>query len=73
MPKQTRVAILMAAMIIFAIAMLNLVRSKVESSGRAVRTAAVQYSTLRKVYVPRTDFVNTTVSGLKTMQYTRAR
>ena len=48
-------------------------RQLVESSGRAVRTAAVQYSTLRKVYVPRADLVNTTVSGLKTTQYMRAR
>ena len=73
MPKQTRVAILMAAMIIFAIAMLNLVRSKVESSGRAVRTAAVQYSTVRKIYVPRTDLINTTVNGLSTRHYTPVR
>jgi hypothetical protein len=50
MPKFARVAILMAAMIIFAIAMLNLVRSKVEASGRAFKTAAVQYTTLRKIY-----------------------
>jgi hypothetical protein len=39
MPKRARVAIVMAAMIIFAIAMLHLVRSKVEASGRALKTA----------------------------------
>ena len=50
MPKSARVAIVMAAMIIFAVVMLNLVRSRVEASGRAFKAAAVQYSTLRKVY-----------------------
>lgn len=50
MPKLARVAIVMAAMIIFAVAMLNLVRSKVEASGRAFKAAAVQYTTLRKIY-----------------------
>jgi hypothetical protein len=70
MPKHTRVAILMAAMIIFAIAMLNLVRSKAESSGRAVRSAAVQYSTLRRIYVSRTDLVSTTVNSPTTRQDT---
>lgn len=50
MPKQARVAILMASMVIFAAAMLNLVRSKVEASGRAFRSAATQYSSLKKVY-----------------------
>jgi hypothetical protein len=52
MPKQARVAILMIAMVIFAIAMLNLVRSKVEASGRALKTAAIQYSSLKKIYTP---------------------
>ena len=51
MPKSARVAIVMAAMIIFAVVMLDLVRSKVEASGRAFKAAAVQYSTLRKIYV----------------------
>lgn len=50
MPKLARVAIVMAAMIIFAVAMLDLVRSKVEASGRAFKAAAVQYTTLRKIY-----------------------
>ncbi len=50
MPKQVRVAILMAVMVIFAIVMLDLVRSKVEASGRAFRSAAIQYSTLKRVY-----------------------
>ena len=50
MPKSARVAIVMAAMIIFAVVMLDLVRSKVEASGRAFKAAAVQYSTLRKIY-----------------------
>jgi hypothetical protein len=50
MPKQARVAILMAVMVIFAIVMLDLVRSKVEASGRAFRSAAIQYSTLKRVY-----------------------
>ena len=49
MPKRARVAIVMAAMIIFAIAMLDLVRSKVEASGRALKTVAVQYSTLKRI------------------------
>ena len=50
MPKVARVAIVMAAMIIFAVVMLNLVRSKVEASGRAFKAAAVQYTNLRKIY-----------------------
>ena len=50
MPKHARVAILMAAMIMFAIAMLNLVRSRVEASGRALKSAAVQYSTIKRIY-----------------------
>lgn len=50
MPKSARVAIVMVAMIIFAVVMLNLVRSKVEASGRAFKAAAVQYTTLRKIY-----------------------
>lgn len=58
MPKRTRVAILMAAMVIFAVAMLDLVRSKVEASGRALKTAAVQYSTIKRIYaVPAGDLV----------------
>ena len=61
MPKRARVAILMAAMIIFAVAMLDLVRSKVEASGRALKTAAVQYSTLKRVYATPTDLVRTSV------------
>ena len=50
MPKRARVAILMAAIIIFAVAMLDLVRSKVEASGRALKTAAVQYSAVKRIY-----------------------
>ena len=57
MPKQARVAILMASMVIFAIAMLDLVRSKVEASGRAFRSAAAQYSTLKKVYTAPADLL----------------
>jgi hypothetical protein len=57
MPKLARVAILMAIMVIFAIAMLDLVRSKVEASGRAFRSAATQYSTLKKIYTVPADLV----------------
>lgn len=57
MPKQARVAILMASMVIFAVAMLALVRSKVEASGRAFRSAAIQYSTLKKIYTTPTDLL----------------
>ena len=63
MPKCARVAIVMAAMIIFAIAMLDLVRSKVEASGRALKTAAVQYSTLKRIYAAPADVVRTTTDG----------
>jgi len=63
MPKCARVAIVMAAMIIFAIAMLDLVRSKVEASGRALKTAAVQYSTLKRIYAAPADVVRTTADG----------
>lgn len=59
MPKQARVAILMVSMVIFAAAMLNLVRSKVEASGRAFRSAATQYSSLKKVYSAPADLVRT--------------
>lgn len=59
MPKHARVAIVMAAMIIFAIAMLDLVRSKVEASGRALKTAAVQYSTIKRIYAVPADLVRT--------------
>lgn len=57
MPKRARVAILMAAMIIFAAAMLDLVRSKVEAGGRALKTAAVQYSTVKRIYAGPADLV----------------
>jgi hypothetical protein len=50
MPKHARVAILMAAMVIFAVAMLSLIRSKVEASGRALKNAAAQYSTIKRIY-----------------------
>ncbi len=60
MPKPARVAILMAIMVIFAIAMLDLVRSKVEASGRAFRSAATQYSTLKKIYTAPADLVRGT-------------
>ena len=68
MPKHARVAILMAAMIIFAVAMLNLVRSKVEASGRALKTAAVQYSTIKRIYTPPTDLVRTNAVGQSSPQ-----
>lgn len=61
MPKGARVAILMAAMVIFAVAMLNLVRSKVEAGGRALKTAAVQYSTVKKIYSAPADLIPTPV------------
>ena len=57
MPKQARVAILMVSMVIFAIAMLALVRAKVQASGRAFRSAAVQYSTLKKIYAAPADLL----------------
>ena len=59
MPKRARVAIVMAAMIIFAVAMLNLVRSKVEASGQALKTAAVQYSTIKRIYTAPAELVST--------------
>jgi hypothetical protein len=59
MPKHARVAILMAAMIIFAVAMLNLVRSKVEAGGQALKTAAVQYSAVKRIYAAPADLVGT--------------
>ena len=59
MPKQARVAIVMAAIIIFAVAMLDLVRSKVEASGRAFKAATVEYTTIKKIYaVPTADVVH---------------
>jgi hypothetical protein len=63
MPKHARVAILMVAMVIFAIAMLDLVRSRVEASGRALKTAAVQYSTIKRIYAVSTDLVHGTAVG----------
>ena len=60
MPRHARVAIVMAAMIIFAIVMLDLVRSKVEASGRAIKAAAVQYSTIKRIYLPPPEPVRTT-------------
>ncbi len=63
MPKHARVAIIMAAMIIFAIAMLDLVRSKVEAGGRALKTAAVQYSTIKKIYAAPADLVRTSADA----------
>ena len=50
MPKRARVAILMIAIVVFAVAMLDLVRSKVEASGQSLKTAALQYSSLKKIY-----------------------
>jgi len=50
----------MAAMVIFAIAMLNLVRSKAEASGRALKTAAVQYSTVKRIYTAPAELVRAT-------------
>jgi hypothetical protein len=52
MPKHARVAILMIAIVIFAVAMLDLVRSKVEASSQSLKTAALQYSSLKKIYAP---------------------
>jgi len=60
MPKPARVAILMAIMVIFAIAMLDLVRSKVEASGRAFRSAATQYSSLKKIHTAPADLLQRT-------------
>ena len=59
MPRRVRVAILMAAMVIFAIAMLNLVRSKAEASGRALKSAAVQYSTVKRFYTAPAQLIRT--------------
>ncbi len=50
----------MVTMVIFAIAMLDLVRSKVEASGRAFRSAAVQYSSLKKIYTAPADLLRGT-------------
>lgn len=61
MPKGARVAILMVAMVIFAVAMLDLVRSKVEASGRVLKTAAVQYSTVKKIYSAPLDLVRASI------------
>jgi hypothetical protein len=47
----------MVTMVIFAIAMLDLVRSKAEASGRAFRSAAVQYSGLKKIYTAPADLL----------------
>jgi len=52
MPKHARVAILMVTIVMFAVAMLDLVRSKVEASGLSLKTAALQYSSLKKIYAP---------------------
>jgi hypothetical protein len=60
MPKRVRVAILMAALVIFAIAMLNLVRSKAEASGRALKSAAGQYSTVKRIYTPPAQLIRAT-------------
>jgi hypothetical protein len=51
----------MVGMVIFAIAMLNLVRSKVEASGRAFRSAANQYSTVKRIYTAPLDLLHSTV------------
>jgi hypothetical protein len=53
----------MVAIIIFAVAMLDLVRSKVEASGRALKTAAVQYSTVKRIYAAPAELVRTTAVG----------
>ena len=63
MPKLARVAIVMAAMIIFAVAMLDLVRSKVEASGRAFKAAAVQYTTIKKIYSAPLDLVRSSAQS----------
>jgi hypothetical protein len=63
MPKLARVAIVMAAMIIFAVAMLDLVRSKVEASGRAFKAAAVQYTTIKKIYSAPVDLVRSSAQS----------
>ena len=52
MPKHARVAILMTAIVMFAVAMLDLVRSKVEASSQSLKSAALQYSSLKKIYTP---------------------
>jgi hypothetical protein len=40
--------------------MLNLVRSKAEASGRALKTAAVQYSTVKRIYTPPAQLIRAT-------------
>ena len=65
MPKRARVAIIMAAMVIFAVVMLNLVRSKVEASGQALKTATVQYSTIKRIYAAPAAF---TTAGIEDKQ-----
>jgi hypothetical protein len=40
--------------------MLDLVRSKVEASGRALKTAAVQYSTVKRIYTAPSDLIPAT-------------
>jgi hypothetical protein len=57
MPKHARVAIIMAGIVIFAIAMLDFVRSKVEASGRTLKTAAAQYSTIKRFYAAPANLV----------------
>jgi hypothetical protein len=69
MPKRARVAIVVAAMIIFAIAMLDLVRSKVEASGRALKTVAVQYSTLKRIYAAPAEVDRAAANGQAKRQY----
>lgn len=71
MPKHARVAILMIAIVIFAVAMLDLVRSKVEASSQSLKTAALQYSSLKKIYTPTASVHALTGSGPESTANTR--
>jgi hypothetical protein len=66
MPKQARVAIVMASMVIFAVTMLDLVRSRVDADGRAFKSAAAQYTSLKKIYTAPGDSLPGTVTTPQT-------
>jgi len=63
MARHTRVLVLMVAMVVFAIAMLDLVRSKVEASGRAFRSAATQYSSVKRIYAAPVDLLHSNTAA----------
>jgi hypothetical protein len=71
MPKHVRVAILMVTIVMFAVAMLDLVRSKVEASGLSLKTAALQYSSLKKIYTPSSMVPPSSGAGLESNAKTR--